>query len=359
MPLTQVKTSNLDTTNSLFFRNRIINGDMRIDQRNAGAAVSSSTSTSKYVTDRWLTDQNGGGSFNTQQVTDAPDNFNNSLKVTVTGTTSSYNIAVRQGIEGYNIADLAWGTAAAKTVTISFWVKASVAGIYPFSIRIPAQAWYATQYTISQANTWEYKSVTIAGPTSTYTPNKDNTAGFWLYFLQGGVQDTPGGSWNNTGGGIISGSVNLMATNGATWQLTGVQMEVGTAATAFERRPYGTELQLCQRYCWSSYTASGNGGPLGTGAVYNTTLTQVALHLPVPMRTTPSATTVANGSSVWCTSYVGASGTSTNTAPSIQTDSYNYQNLRIAIDGLSGMTAGQSTWTFTSAGAKLILSAEL
>jgi hypothetical protein len=248
MPLTQVKTSNLDTTNSLFFRNRIINGDMRIDQRNAGAAVSSSTSTSKYVTDRWLTDQNGGGSFNTQQVTDAPDNFNNSLRVTVTGTTSSFNIAVRQGIEGYNIADLAWGTAAAKTVTISFWVKASVAGIYPFSIRIPAQAWYATQYTINQANTWEYKSVTIAGPTSTYTPLKDNSAGFWLYFLQGGVQDTPGGSWNNTGGGIISGSVNLMATNGATWQITGVQLEVGTAATAFERRPYGTELALCQRY---------------------------------------------------------------------------------------------------------------
>ena len=298
MPLTQVKTSNLDTTNSLFFRNRIINGDMRIDQRNAGASVSSSTSTSKYVTDRWLTDQNGGGSFNTQQVTDAPDNFNNSLKVTVTGTTSSYNIAVRQGIEGYNIADLAWGTAAAKTVTISFWVKASVAGIYPFSIRIPTQAWYATQYTINQANTWEYKSVTIAGPTSTYTPLKDNSAGFWLYFLQGGVQDTPGGSWNNTGGGIISGSVNLMATNGATWQITGVQMEVGTAATAFEYRPYTTELQLCQRYFWNAGLSGGDIYWWSHPLELTTTYRRYTARFPVNMRVAPTTTVSAstNGS---------------------------------------------------------------
>ena len=354
------------TESNMAGRNRIINGDMRIDQRNAGASVSM-TASSPYILDRWrfwANGDSGSASYTVQQSSTAPAGFTNSCLITQTAsfspTGSQYNIFA-QYIEGNNVADLGWGTANAKTVTLSFWVRSSLTGTFGGVVSNASQARsYPFTYTISSADTWEYKTITVPGDTSG-TWLTTNGIGLEVYWQLGVGSSYLGtaGSWAGAVYLGATGATQITATNGATLYITGVQLEAGSVATPFERRLYGQELALCQRYCWVSYTTNGNGGPLGTGAAYNATSTQVALQLPVSMRTTPSATTVPNGSSVWCQSYVGASGTTTNTAPSIQSDQNNYQNLRLAIDGLSGMTAGQATWTFTVANGKLILSAEL
>jgi hypothetical protein len=348
--------------NTFGFKNRIINGAMVIDQRNSGSAVTPTAAV--YSLDRWNSQVAQSNTFSVQQSTTAPTGFINSLLVTSLAATSvgvSENSTVEQYVEGLNCNDFSWGTASAQVVTLSFWVRSSLTGTFGGCLQNSDNTRsYVFSYTISAANTWEQKSVTIAGDTSG-TWLTTNGIGIKLRFSIGvGTNlQTTAGSWASANYRSVTGETQVLATNGATWRVSGVQLEKGSTATSFDVRPYTTELQLCQRYCWVSYTTSGNGGPLGTGAVYSTTLTQVALHLPVSMRTTPTATTVLNGSSIWCQSYIGATGTTTATAPSVQTDLNNFQNVRLAIDGLSGMTAGQASWTFTAANAKLILSAEL
>jgi hypothetical protein len=364
--------SQIGSASQMGIRNRIINGHMIIDQRNAGA---SGTSTG-YTIDRWqyygtqnskITWQqknSANSAISNYESNSAPTGFVNSVKLT---TTSAYTpgaseeFSYYQKIEGLNVFDLDWGLSTAASVTLSFWVKSSLTGTFGGAIQDSSGALsYPYSYVINSANTWEKKTILIAGPTSG-TWLKNTGIGLVVNFCVGAgatISGTPG-AWTSGYYASATGATQVVATNSATWYVTGVQLEKGSVATPFDLRLYPKELLLCQRYCWVSYTTSGNGGPLVTGAAYNTTSTQVALQLPVPMRTTPSATTVPNGSSVWCQSYVGASGTTTNTAPSIQSDQNNYQNLRITVDGLSGMTAGQATWTFTPANAKLILSAEL
>jgi hypothetical protein len=257
-------------SSDIHFRNRIINGDMRIDQRNAGAA---STSLAAYVTDRWDVGFGSTGvSASFQQVADAPTGFVNSFKVTVTTAPGSVtnSASISQPIEGFNTSDLAWGTASAQTVTLSFWVKASLTGSFGGALTNSAfDQTYPFPYTISAANTWEYKTIVIAGP----------TAGTWLTTNGIGVRVIFGlgaeaarkaavGVWANTIARQPTGSINLVETNGATWQVTGVQLELGTVATPFERRPYGMELALCQRYFEYGFTRaavsttfSGNFNP--------------------------------------------------------------------------------------------------
>jgi hypothetical protein len=236
------------------FRNRIINGDMRIDQRNAGASVTL-TNTAPYVTDRWKCNNNTDGTATCQQVSDAPTGFNYSLKYTATATdtslTTTQSTWVSQCIEGFNTADLLWGTANAKTITVSFWVKSSLTGNFSFSIQNNAfNRSYVTTYAINSADTWEYKTITIVGDTS----------GTWLttnglgvqvgWYLGVGPDLTTGtvNAWQGAGRQSASGSVSVIGTLNATWFITGVQLEAGSVATPFERRPYGTELALCQRY---------------------------------------------------------------------------------------------------------------
>jgi hypothetical protein len=252
MPLTQVKTSNLDTTNSLFFRNRIINGDMRFDQRNNGASVTQGTSDT-YSLDRFLGYGNITSKFTMQQSSTAPAGFVNSVVITssaatVVGSSDQYYFA--QKIEGFNVADLGWGTANAKTVTLSFWARASVTGTYSvFLLNNGSVYSYIANYTISVANTFEYKTITIGVPT-VGTWLTTNGVGIYLGWDlgSGSTYNQTAGSWQAGNKRATSGSTQLVATSGATLYLTGVQLEVGTAATAFERRPYGTELSLCQRY---------------------------------------------------------------------------------------------------------------
>jgi hypothetical protein len=242
-------------------RNRIINGAMVIDQRNAGAAVTT-TGGSVYFVDRWTGFRNNAG-WSVQQVADAPAGFVNSLRVTTTTASAGAVALVQQFFEGYNVADLGFGTASASTVTVSFWVKSSVTGTFAVNLANGAtNRSYVTTYTINSANTWEYKTVTVAGDT-TGTWATNNTAGLRVLFNIGtGGTSTTAGSWQ--AGDLIrtSSSVGIEGTLNATWNITGVQLEKGSTATSFDYRPIGTELQLAQRYFEKQYFRSsgyGNG----------------------------------------------------------------------------------------------------
>ena len=234
------------------FRNRIINGDMRIDQRNAGASVTPAAP-NQYTVDRWKADISVSSKYSAQQSSTAPTSFVNSLLIT---SLSAYTVGsaerfcMTQNIEGLNVPDLAWGTANAKTITLSFWVRSSLTGTFGGAISNSAQnRSYPFTYTISSANTFEQKTITITGDTSgTWL----TTSGIGLRVIWGlgvgSTLSTTAGAWAAGEYYSATGATSVVGTNGATWYITGVQLEVGSVATPFERRPYGTELALCQRY---------------------------------------------------------------------------------------------------------------
>ena len=235
-------------------KNRIINGDMRIDQRNAGASVTISGAANIFGVDRWFGLSTSPAVFTMQQVSDAPASFINSVVVTVTTqdtslAASDFN-SFRYIIEGLNVADFGWGTANAQSVTLSFWVKSSLTGTFTCAFRNSAvNRSYIATYTISAANTWEYKTVTIPGDT-TGTWLTTNGIGIRLDWSLGSGSDFQGtaGSWTATNDITTSDSTSVVGTNGATFYITGVQLEIGTSATPFERRLYNQELAACQRY---------------------------------------------------------------------------------------------------------------
>jgi hypothetical protein len=230
-------------------RSRIINGAMVIDQRNGGAAVSANGA---YPTDRWQIGVSGG-TWSVQQSTTAPDNFKNSTAVTIsTGYTksASHQNNIRQFIEGQNVYDLNYGTSAAQTTTLSFWVRSSLTGTFSGSLINSAyDRSYVFTYSVSSANTWEYKTVTIAGDTSG-TWLTTNGVGIRLFFDLGSGSDyeTTAGAWTAGEYRRVSGAVDVVATTGATFYLTGVMLEIGDTSTPFEHRSYGDELARCQRY---------------------------------------------------------------------------------------------------------------
>ena len=259
--------------NSMGFRNRIINGDMRIDQRNNGASVSPTAS--QYTLDRWNAIMNASGAKysvqrNAGSVT-PPTGFSNYIGATSLGAytvTAGEIMALQQAIEGFNISDLAWGTANAQAVTLSFWVRSSLTGTFGGAIRQGSGARaYPFSYTISAANTWEFKTVNIPGDTSgTYA--SDNTAGLLLSFGMGVGSTFSGtaGAWAGSNFVSATGATSVVGTNGATLYITGVQLEAGTVASPFERRDYGRELIMCQRY-YEVLIASGSNFLLFPGAI--------------------------------------------------------------------------------------------
>ena len=288
-------TSSAPSASSVM-RNRIINGAMTIDQRSSGAAVTIATTANVYTLDRWvasgaLTD----GVFTIDQDTTAPTGFTNSLKVAVTTADASIGsgqyYGITQWIEGFNVADLGWGTANAKTVTLSFWVQSSVVGTFGGALNNSANSRnYPFTYTINVANTWEYKTVTIAGDT-TGTWLTDSGRGIGLRFGFGIGSDflATAGAWTGTSSIFgATGQTQLISTLNATWYITGVQLEVGTQATGFEYRQYQQELALCQRYALGLRTA--NQG-LGSGLWYTSGATIHQMQFPVEMRTAPTLTT--------------------------------------------------------------------
>ena len=243
-------------------RNRIINGAMVIDQRNGGAAVSTNGS---YPTDRWQLGISGG-TWSVQQSSTAPAGFSKSTAVTIsTGYSKSVSDQnnFRQFIEGQNVYDLGWGSSDAKTVTLSFWVRSSLTGTFAGSLINSAyDRSYVFTYSISAADTWEYKTVIIAGDTSG-TWLTTNGVGIRLFFDlgSGSNSETTAGAWTAGEYRRVSGAVDVVATTGATWYITGVQLEVGdlSTATPFEHRSYGDELARCQRYYRKFGTVNSDG----------------------------------------------------------------------------------------------------
>jgi hypothetical protein len=244
-------------------KSRIINGAMVIDQRNNGASVAITTS-DNYTLDRWQGTASANSRYTIQQNAASvtpPAGFTNYLGATsvssgAPGSTDTYLIS--QFIEGLNVADLGWGTANAQTVTLSFWVRSSLTGSFGGTITNSAgNRSYPFGYTISAANTWEQKTITIAGDTSG-TWLTTNGIGLRLRFSMGMGSSYLGtaNTWAGSFVGAPTGSTNVIATNGATWYVTGVQLERGSNATSFEFRDYGRELIMCQRY----FEKSGSGG---------------------------------------------------------------------------------------------------
>ena len=270
------------------FKNRIINGDMRIDQRNAGSAVTINTTAKTYIVDRWHANgQSSDGVFTVQQSTTAPTGFTNSLLATVTTADASIGAdqyyLLCQRIEGYNVADLGFGSATAKTVTLSFWVRSSLTGTFSGSLENSAEnRSYPYTYSISAADTWEQKTITISGDTSgTWVTN--NGIGLFVWFDLGCGSNKRGtaGSWTGSNLYGATGATSLIGTNGATFYITGVQLEVGSVATPFEHRSYGDELARCERYFQVIKAIQAMSGGASTSVTSS-------INLRTVMRSTPT-----------------------------------------------------------------------
>ena len=256
-------TANLSSVNGgpiAGSRNRIINGDMRIDQRNAGASVTPTADGVTFSVDRWKARLSQSSKYSAQRNSSiVPSGFTHSLAITslsAYSVTASDYFAVEHLVEGFNMSDLGWGTASAKSVTVSFWARSSLTGTFGGSVTngSPFDRSYPFTYTISAANTWEYKTVSISGPT-TGGWNIDNTIGLSVFIGLGAGSSFSGtaGSWANSTLLSATGATSVVGTSGATFYITGVQLEPGTVATPFERRSYGQELLLCQRYFETNY----------------------------------------------------------------------------------------------------------
>ena len=318
-------------------RNLIINGASVIDQRNNGSSVSG---TGVFPVDRWKHFESQSSKFTSiQRSTDAPPNFINSVEYT---SASSYSVLANdyftheQAIEGYTAAHLGWGTANAKDVTLSFWVKSSLTGTFGGALYSGTGSYgYPFSYTISSANTWEQKSISITAPTSgTFTT--DNSKSFNVCFSLGVGSDYKfaAGSWQSQVVRSATGETSLVGTSGATWYITGVQLEVGEA-TPFEHRSYGDELARCQRYYYKSGIVESGQSGSGAGSGYSTYFAQ-GWALPTTMRATP--TVLQN-----ITVYTNSTG---NQMAFVSPDSYNFRH--------GGMTGNYSYF-----GGNFILEAEL
>ena len=289
-------------------KNRIINGDMRIDQRNAGASLTPTTD-GQYNLDRFQVYISQASKFSVQQNAGSvtpPAGFNYYAGIT---SLSSYTVGASdyfcfvQNIEGYNIGDFAWGTASAKTVTLSFWVRSSLTGTFGASIRNGAANYsFPFTYTISSANTWEQKTVTITAPTSG-TWATTNTSGLQVIFGLGVGTSNSGTANAWTGSSVLSvtGAASVVGTNGATFYITGVQLEIGTSATPFERRLYNQELANCQRYYWMLAPNQSGNRPIGTWSYLLSNYIEGYLQYPVKMRTVPSldSPTITDGYDIY------------------------------------------------------------
>jgi hypothetical protein len=322
---------------SSVFRNRIINGAMVIDQRNAGASVTPTSSS--YLLDRWRLSITDASKLSVQQSTDAPAGFTNS---TIMTSLSSFSIITssafryRQFIEGYNVADLAWGTASAKTVTLSFWVKSSLTGNFGGSLgNSSATRSYPFSYTISVANTWEQKSITIAGDTSG-TWLTTNGVGVVVNFGLGvgSTLSGPADVWAGANYESVTGATSVVGTNGATFYITGVQLEKGSTATSFDYRPFGTELALCQRYYQRI-----NQGPVAVGFNATTSRSDGVIPFVVSMRIAPTALEQSGTASDYRVIYQGTSSVC-NSVPTFAQGSPS--NIYIRFNNLAVFTVGQA-----------------
>jgi len=278
-------------------KNLVINGDQRIDQRNSGSAVATSSS---FPVDRFTISHSSNGSFSAQRSTEAPIGFQYSTKFTTTTADTSLTGSQRclyfTKIEGQNAQHLEFGTTNAKPVTLSFWVRSSVTGTFSGSLQNGAQnRSYPYNYTINAADTWEYKTITIPGDV-TGTWATDNTKSHQIFWSLGMSPDyaAPVNAWVAAQRwGSTTGTTGIMGTLNATWYITGVQLEVGRNATEFEHRSIGEELALCQRYYYE-YPKGNTYNIIANGFANTSSNALFHFQFPVPMRDAPAVASTGN-----------------------------------------------------------------
>lgn len=325
------------------FKNRIINGDMRIDQRNAGASVTPNFS---YTLDRWYASNTQTGKFTVQQNAGSvtpPTGFTKYLGVTSSSSysvTSTDTFVILQKIEGLNCSDLAWGTSSAATVTLSFWVRSSLTGTFGGSLQnSDSSRSYPFTFTVSSANTWEQKTITIAGDT-TGTWLTTNAVGIIVNFgLGSGSTFNSGtaGVWSSTNTNQPSGTTSVVGTNGATFYITGVQLEKGSTATSFDYLDYGRSLIQCQRY-FEQLSSAGGFNALGGAGVFQST-TQFRAYINYQWKRTSPTFTSSAASTFVC---VGVPGNLVASAISLGAANSSAAWVNFTV---SGATAGQAGFT--------------
>ena len=345
-------------TPSVNMKNRIINGAMVIDQRNAGASVTNTSADLVFPVDRTNIYGTVSSKFTAQQNAGSvtpPVGFTNYLGCT---SSSAYTVGasesfwVQQRIEGFNTADLQWGTANAKTVTLSFWVRSSLTGTFGGSFQNSASdRSYPYSYTISSANTWEYKTITVAGDTTGTWIGATNGMGIKIFWGlgSGATVSNTAGAWAAGTFTSATGATSVVGTNGATFYITGVQLEVGSTATSFDYRPYSTELMLCQRYC-----RTYGDGLLGIAS--GSTQVFLCPTFAPQMRATPTVTlsdTSVKISDNFATDIVSTGSTLPDTTISAF-------GGRIAVNGFTGLTTARVYEAYDNTnGFFFVISAEL
>jgi hypothetical protein len=365
-------TANLEDISSAYSsgalssRNRIINGAMTIDQRNAGASV---TANSGYKIDRWEVEASQSSKLSIQQQTSVvPTGFTYAAAFTslsAYSVGSSDTFSYRHIVEGFNVADLGWGAAGAQTVTLSFWVRSSLTGNFGGAFANgDNNRSYPFSYSISAANTWEQKTVTVPGDT-TGTWGKTNGRGIAVRFGLGAGATFSGtaNAWVGSDIRTVTGAVSVVGTSGATFYLTGVQLEAGDTATPFEHRSYGQELALCMRYFQQ---LGGNSATIHAHTLwlYSTLNGSSYLFFPTPMRASPTCGVVGTpqnvsggsvGSDKWAIFYNGAWRGCNFIALNTQSQT----GVRLDADSINSMAGGGAAGLYGGDQCNLIFSAEL
>jgi len=344
------------------FKNRIINGAMRIDQRNAGASVNpSGTAVYNYIVDRWAWNPTQASKMTWGQNLNSiapPAGFASyfggqvGAAANVTVGSGDY-FFINQAIEGFNIADFGFGTSAASSITLSFWVRSSLTGTFGGTLENAGLSrGYPFTYTINSANTWEQKTITFAGDTTgTWGTGNGVGVNVRLAIGVGSAYKGAAGSWQAINTVSATGAVDLIATNGATFYITGVQLEKGSTATSFDYRPYGTELRLCQRYL-PAYNRQGNDA-IGVGQSISATQGLFFIPFQVTPRIAPTGISASTASGFYAVNPAG-------------TVAYAASSVAIGVGGSTGATlnvtyannggaAGQANTLYSNtAGAQIL-----
>ena len=345
-----VNANNISASNSLGFRNRIINGNMVIDQRNNGASITQQAS-STFSVDRWSVFGSVTSKFSIQQNAGSvtpPIGFTKYIGAT---SLSSYSVGaseiyiIQQVVEGFNISDFNWGTANAVAITVSFRVYSSLTGTFGGVITNGGSTRsYPFSFSISSANTWTTVSIPVVGDTSG-TWATDNTAGLKIIFSLGSGASVSGaaGAWAGAAYFSATGATSVVGTNGATFYITGVQLEAGSVATPFERIDYGRQLMQCQRYL-PAWASSSTVDPIANGAQFGVTTGLANFVFPVQTRVPPTGLIVSSASHF---AYNAGSGSVTPSAVTFGSASTKLANVNFTIPS-SGAVGYAATVYFVS-----------
>ncbi len=355
MSIIKVKSRGTDNVVGGGGKNFIINGEMRIAQRGTSSANSGFS-----CVDLWSSSYSAGEyAVTTAQTNDVPtgNGFINSIRFTITTPETSFTgteyASMSTFLEARNLQRLEYGTSSAKTSTLSFWVKSSVTGTYGVSIfQNDASRNFVPTYTISSANTWEKKTITIPGDTSG-TINDNSGAGFSMYWLLGAGADYTAGSGNNSTWGAYSTgnfakghTTDWGENNGATFLLTGVQLEIGDTASDFEFLHKDEILRQCQRYLFELVTA--NGDRAGTGGYYSSSGVQFPIRFPVEMRASPTIE-VATG-----TNYYTVNGAANDQLNTVGLDGATVRSCSVYNNAQASGTSGDHGILVTSSNSAYI-----